>query len=286
VLTEFTIYHLKMLAEHDATLSNILGWISIACWIVVYSPQVYENYSLQSGEGLSVPFVVIWLVGDICNLLGAVLANLLPTVIILAVYYTLCDVILLLQIYYYRWKNKRTGYPADDMAPAEDETRPLLSRSESRDRGFFTSTRWLILRYIFALAFVCGMGIAAWWVSEHVNLDEGATEPPAGSLSWLIQLLGWTSAVLYLGARIPQILKNFKTRCEGLAPALFLYAIFGNSTYAASICAKSMELPYLLLNASWLAGSTLTIFFDIMVLLQFFYYRSADRTNLHRHDRS
>ncbi len=29
--------------------------------IVVYSPQIYENYSLQSGEGLSVAFVVVWL---------------------------------------------------------------------------------------------------------------------------------------------------------------------------------------------------------------------------------
>lgn len=53
---------------------------------MVYSPQIYENVLLQSGEGLSVLFVVIWLVGDLCNLLGAVLGNLLFTVIILAVY--------------------------------------------------------------------------------------------------------------------------------------------------------------------------------------------------------
>ena len=52
----------------------------------MYSPQIYENYSLQSGEGLSVPFVVIWLLGDLANLTGAILAGLLPTVIILAVY--------------------------------------------------------------------------------------------------------------------------------------------------------------------------------------------------------
>ena len=41
---------------------------------------------LQSGEGLSVLFVVIWLLGDFSNLTGAIIAGLLPTVIILAVY--------------------------------------------------------------------------------------------------------------------------------------------------------------------------------------------------------
>lgn len=53
---------------------------------MVYSPQVYENYALQSGEGLSVAFVLIWLAGDLCNLAGALIAGLLPTIIILASY--------------------------------------------------------------------------------------------------------------------------------------------------------------------------------------------------------
>ena len=54
--------------------------------IVVYSPQVIENYQLKSGEGLSVFFVYIWFAGDLCNLFGALLAGLLPTIIILAIY--------------------------------------------------------------------------------------------------------------------------------------------------------------------------------------------------------
>ena len=52
----------------------------------MYSPQIIENYQLQSGEGLSVGFILIWLVGDLCNLSGAILAGLLPTIIILGVY--------------------------------------------------------------------------------------------------------------------------------------------------------------------------------------------------------
>jgi hypothetical protein len=53
---------------------------------VVYSPQLYENYQLQSGEGVSVLFVYIWLLGDVFNLAGAVLGKLIPTIIILGAY--------------------------------------------------------------------------------------------------------------------------------------------------------------------------------------------------------
>lgn len=60
--------------------------LRIARRVVVYTPQLYKNFTLKSGEGLSVAFVVIWLVGDLCNLIGASRACLLPTVIILAGY--------------------------------------------------------------------------------------------------------------------------------------------------------------------------------------------------------
>lgn len=54
--------------------------------LIVYLPQIIENYQRKSGEGLSVFFVVIWLIGDLCSLFGAILAHLLSTIIILAAY--------------------------------------------------------------------------------------------------------------------------------------------------------------------------------------------------------
>ncbi|KAF7365137.1 PQ-loop-domain-containing protein [Mycena venus] len=249
-----------MLAE-NADFSSMLGWVSIACWIVVYSPQIYENYALQSGEGLSVLFVIIWLVGDLCNLVGAVLAHLLPTIIIIALYYSLCDITLLIQIYYYKWKQARR---------TEEET-PLLSGNNT---PAIVPTRVLILRYIGALIFVVSTGVLAWWISRNTEKTEEPPKQPTAAVQWTVQILGWTSAVLYLGSRIPQIAKNFQTHCEGLSPALFFFAIVGNLTYSLSIIAKSTDRDYLITNASWLAGSALTVFFDLIVLGQFFYYRS------------
>jgi hypothetical protein len=60
--------------------------MSLACWMVVYAPQVWENYQLQSGEGLSVAFIVLWLAGDLTGLAGSIMAGLIPSVTILAIY--------------------------------------------------------------------------------------------------------------------------------------------------------------------------------------------------------
>ncbi|KAG9576426.1 hypothetical protein KCU97_g13736, partial [Aureobasidium melanogenum] len=60
-------------------ISGIMGSISIACWVVVFSPQIIENFRRSSAEGLSIEFVIIWLLGDFANIIGAVMQRVLPT---------------------------------------------------------------------------------------------------------------------------------------------------------------------------------------------------------------
>jgi hypothetical protein len=62
-------------------LSSILGSVSIACWIVVFSPQIIENFRRGSADGLSVVFIVVWSVGDVFNVLGGMLQGVLPTMV-------------------------------------------------------------------------------------------------------------------------------------------------------------------------------------------------------------
>ncbi|KAI5285650.1 hypothetical protein KEM52_002352 [Ascosphaera acerosa] len=103
-------------------LSGICGSISIACWVVVFSPQIIENFRRHSADGISLLFLAIWLLGDVFNILGAVMQRVLPTMIILAVYYTLADIVLLAQCLYYRglWPwlfGARKGEHAHDSQP-------------------------------------------------------------------------------------------------------------------------------------------------------------------------
>ncbi|KAK7469302.1 putative vacuolar membrane transporter [Stygiomarasmius scandens] len=195
-----------MLSSFNDELSNILGWISIACWVVVYSPQIYENYSLQTGEGLSIVFVIIWLLGDLCNVTGAILAHLLPTVIILGFYVnSMCDIILLVQIYYYRWKHRH--YRVTSSRELTGERSPLLPNGNTRNQNQTVSTKIHLLRYAGALLFVIVTGILAWWIGSKVKSPEENhnEDDESAARKWAIQILGWTSAVLYLGSRVPQI---------------------------------------------------------------------------------
>ncbi|EMD39517.1 hypothetical protein CERSUDRAFT_111836 [Gelatoporia subvermispora B] len=261
----------------NETLSNVLGWVSIACWLVVYTPQLIENYRLKSGEGLSVPFVLAWLIGDLCSLAGALLAHLIPAVIILAAYYTACDTILLFQIYHYRWTNPALSEApllvTEDVSPPEtSEETPLLFTSGA-ERGKRTIIHEFG-KYAGALLFVFAVGVAAWAVDENIHGGQPRSQPEE-VFEWRSQVLGWISAVMYLGARVPQIVKNFKTRCAGLSPFLFMYSICGNLTYVLAILVASMDLKHILANAAWIAGSTLTVFLDVFVLCQFFYYQTV-----------
>ena len=97
-------------------LSGVCGSISIACWVVVFSPQIIENFRRSSAEGLSIEFVIIWLAGDVFNILGSVLQGVLPTMIILAIYYTFADIVLLAQCFYYR------GFTLRDPRPDKTDT--------------------------------------------------------------------------------------------------------------------------------------------------------------------
>jgi uncharacterized protein with PQ loop repeat len=119
---------------------------------VVFSPQIIENWKRGSAEGLSVVFITVWLLGDFFNIFGAVLQGVLPTMTILAVYYTLADIVLLGQYFWYEGfrltdkvsSSEDSSEDEDDEEPTEHA--PLLSPS-LRDRhnmpgnGFHTPPR-------------------------------------------------------------------------------------------------------------------------------------------------
>ncbi|KAI5786464.1 PQ loop repeat-domain-containing protein [Peziza echinospora] len=108
-------------------ISGIAGSISIACWVIVFSPQIIVNFRRGSADGLSLVFLAVWLLGDVFNVLGAVLQGVLPTMVILAVYYTFADIVLLIQCLYYRRRNNSvadTAAPHGDETDAEDDEEP------------------------------------------------------------------------------------------------------------------------------------------------------------------
>jgi len=289
-------------------LSGIFGSVSLATWIFLLIPQLILNYKTGSADGISLAFLFVWLLGDISNLWGAIWADLVPTVIALAIYFCFADVVLLSQCFYYNHINSRKRQDSVDTAVSEQE--PLLSRRRSSDTiGLPGSHRrrssarsgpgptdslakileedeseggnpWV--RNTVSIAAVIAVGAAGWaiawqagaWVPTPVAGGEeipSLSKTPVGAST-----LGYISAVCYLGARIPQIIKNYRDKsCEGLALLFFLLSLMGNATYGAGILCHSLEKQYLITNLPWLIGSLGTMAEDAIIFVQFRTYGSG-----------
>ncbi|XP_019186954.1 PREDICTED: lysosomal amino acid transporter 1 homolog [Ipomoea nil] len=88
-------------------------------------------------------------------------------------------------------------------------------------------------------------------------------------------LFGWGMAIIYIGGRLPQIRLNFRRgNVEGLNPLMFMFALFGNVTYVASILVSSLDWSKLGPNMPWLVDASGCVLLDTLILIQFFYYRN------------
>lgn len=58
----------------------MIFWMRITQALPVFS-QIHENYVLKSTEGLSIWFIMIWLGGDLFNLVGGLLQGVLLTMV-------------------------------------------------------------------------------------------------------------------------------------------------------------------------------------------------------------
>ncbi|KAK4168686.1 putative vacuolar amino acid transporter YPQ1 [Cladorrhinum sp. PSN259] len=342
-------------ANVGEALSGIFGSVSLTAWICLLLPQLITNYKAKSADALSMKFLLIWLLGDIANLSGALWTSLAPSTIALACYFCVADIILIAQCTYYNTINARRRtheqrhghhhHPAPRRTSSEDsdttavcddaetpsESTPLITegshprRSRSDSAGLPGSHRrhsvrrastnldpltriitgeddtpdsnpWL--HNAVSLAAVWIVGAAGWFLSYKMgawgNNDDsdipnptpspapGDGEIPASSVNHVQaiigMILGYFSAVCYLCARIPQIIKNYKEKsCEGLALLFFLLSLTGNFTYGASVISYSQEQDYLVRALPWLLGSLGTMVEDCIIFVQFRIYSPERR---------
>ncbi|PIN06417.1 hypothetical protein CDL12_21025 [Handroanthus impetiginosus] len=75
--------------------SMALGLISVISWSVAEIPQIVTNYRQKSAEGLSILFLLTWIIGDLFNVFGCLLEPAtLPTQYYTALLYTITTLIL------------------------------------------------------------------------------------------------------------------------------------------------------------------------------------------------
>ncbi|QGI66961.1 hypothetical protein CEK27_010932 [Fusarium fujikuroi] len=249
-------------------ISGICGSISIACWVVVFSPQIIQNFQRSSADALSIQFIIVWLLGDVFNILGAVLQGVLPTMIILAIYYTIADIVLLGQCFYYRgftWRDAPTpAAKPNTPAPGEPNERTGLiahDRHEERRGSDWsglspavphiaedatpqtpTILQTVVWNTIIVLM-VIAAGVVGWFLGQKASTGDKHGDNNAGgedSLHFSLsgQIFGYLCTVAYIASRLPQLILNWRRKTtDGLSMLFFLFAFLGNITYVLSIFA-------------------------------------------------
>ncbi|KAG4305855.1 hypothetical protein PORY_000765 [Pneumocystis oryctolagi] len=229
-------------------LSGIFGAISLASWIITIYPQLYENYRRKSGDSISLLFLWLWILGDAFSLVGSIWGKLIYTIIVIQVYYCVMDLALIFQIFYYR----RRSY----------------LRLKVKEKTFKRNTP---LQALICLLTVLVFGILGWIITVAVGGVKKPDTQMADSVGFLV--LGYIGTALYLIARIPQIIKNFKEKSvEGLSILFFVFTFVANITYATSILLIDLSHRYIIINMPWLLGSLGTISLDMTIFFQFVIY--------------
>ncbi|KAG5438017.1 hypothetical protein PCANB_000364 [Pneumocystis canis] len=223
------------------TFSGVFGAISLASWIITVYPQLIKNYRQKSGESISLRFLFLWLTGDIFALIGSIWGELILIVIITQVYFFFSDTLLILQVLYYR-------------------RRPNLKSKAIRSDFKEMSPLNVFLAFLIVVVF----GVLGWIITISVGGIKKPNTDTSNPVGFLI--FGYIGSFLYLFARVPQIIKNFRSKStEGLSFLFFAFTLFGNITYSISILLIDTSRNYILMNLPWLLGSLGTLAMDLLV---------------------
>ncbi|XP_010612525.1 lysosomal amino acid transporter 1 homolog isoform X1 [Fukomys damarensis] len=247
-----------------------LGLISIFCFAASTFPQYIKACKTGNmDQALSLWFLLGWIGGDSCNLIGSFLADQLPLQSYTAVYYVLADLVMLTLYFHYKFKKRPS---------------PLSASINS------------VLLVISGTVCITPLLRSAGPVAAPREVFRGrmllSVEP--GSKPFTKQeiigfVIGSVSSVLYLLSRLPQIRTNFlRKSTQGISYSLFALVMLGNALYGLSVLLKNPEVgqsegSYVLHHLPWLVGSLGVLLLDTIISTQFLVYRdTAEAASLER----
>ncbi|CEI98914.1 Putative Vacuolar membrane protein [Rhizopus microsporus] len=269
------------------SISVLLGYLSIFCWLNAQMPQVIKNYKLRDAEGLSFSFLTVWLIGDVANFIGCVITGQLPFQLYLSIYYTIIDTILCGQwLYYVKYTDNRLRRWFDQTDEPKLNIYPTFSQGIARKENL-NETSSLLSSTSKQKNYVTMMVLAGFYYtlndnkSIFVTQNEDSFILTRDNTIWIGRFFAWLCTFLYLSSRIPQIYQNFRRRSvEGLSMALFFFAAMGNLTYVLSIFTNPHKTRATMLEAvPYIIGSAGTLMFDATIFCQYALFSQANKRN-------
>lgn len=220
-------------------LSWCLSTISNILWLVIFLPQLHINYRLKNAEAISLSLLLLLIYGESIAIIGAISKNLHIIVILTGLYHIFFELILVIQILYYRTcKNK--------------EIEPLIS-------NYKTITKLEILLIIIVILSNVLLYISLYYIKDDIYKIV------------LGDCLAWIATSIFMCSRVPQIILNYQRQTtDGLAILSFVILIISSIFYLVSILLVNKLVDVI----QWVIGISFSLlFFDTIIIYQFVKYK-------------
>jgi uncharacterized protein with PQ loop repeat len=223
-------------------LSYIFSVISLVFYSIVYVPQFYVIYKSKSSSGISFWMLLLWTQADILSLIGTIVLYMHVSIVLIGYYHYTIGAIMILFVLYYKEKY-------------------IVSDSMIYERKF---TRKFLVQLVATVLFLA----INTFVCLVLNFTITESHDVVG------ECLGWITMSFYLIGRFPQMWLNYKRKStEGLSLLMYLFTMLGNGFYILVI---TIDPETIQANVPWIVTGVTTIFLDIVVIGQHFYYKSNE----------
>jgi uncharacterized protein with PQ loop repeat len=267
-----SLAHVYMWDEY--TLGQKLAWIfstvSNGLWLFVFIPQLYQNYKNKNSNAISLLLLFCLILGDIFSIISAHFKQLNIVIIYAAAYHIILDIIIIGQILYYR----RQSILSQDVL---SESTPLMLDEDQLSDDLVLKYPYFYLtlsEFIFViLSFFIVTG------SQIIML----TRIIPNTIDLMADIIAWSATFIFILARLPQIVLNFKRQStEGLSLLSFIIINIANMFFLVSVLILLIDLrqnqyiDYIKSNIQWIVGSSSTTLFDCIIFYQFYKYRNYE----------
>lgn len=238
------------------SLSWTISTLSNITWLFVFIPQILENTRNKSSDAISFNLILLWYIGDTFSTISVIYKSVMPMLLYVGVYHIIFDLIFIGQVVYYRLPRIETypqllnenSYKYDLVYYIKD----VITMPEVYT--FFGYNAVIVLSQPILLYF------------PHVIIGN---------------IFAWLSTIIFLMSRLPQILLNYQRKSvTGLSFVTFFNIAIANQLFLISILINLLDInssllrfKFILENLPWIVGSSGTILFDGILLLQFWKYK-------------
>lgn len=300
-------------------ISNISSSISFCTSFISLLPQILETFHDKTVEGISPYFLLCWLCADITSLIGALLTKQLPFQIVFCIYFLFSDLLVCCQYYYYGilYENRLatlghesvpilTKINSDILAESIASHNNIDSSNSGNDNDARSTLSYQAIQgrvstptaMSITLAIANSLNTANALPLSNGNGDfnddnffHGPNHNHLISNSDIGLILSWIGALFYMGARIPQLIKNYQRKStDGVSPFLFATTLLGNLTYNIGIftsfdfLSSQDKWKFIVNTMPFIVGSVGPIFFDLIYFYQY-YVLYADDTKIRNLER-